>query len=148
MKYIPLDLSLYGITDARIMNDMYQDSLSSIKGGVTVLQYRQKDAHWEVKMEEAGQLNSLCQKHQVPLTSMTVSSCCKVFPAAGIHIGQDDGDCRIIRATVGTDKIIGVSCHNIHEAIEAQKQGANYIGLEPWRLRHQNQYDPRSVWKP
>lgn len=129
LKYRPLDLRLYGITDSNIMKDLNRDTQSSLKGGVTMLQYRQKEAAWSVKLEEAQVLNRICRQHNVPLIINDSLELLESCQATGIHIGQDDGDCREIRSIIGDDKIIGVSCHNVEEAIRAQKQGANYLGI-------------------
>ncbi len=129
LKYRHLDLSLYGITDPGIMNDLFQDSASSLKGGVRILQYRQKEADLQQKLQEARSLKEICQAHRVPLIINDSLELFEQAQASGIHIGQDDGDCRTIRLKIGDDKIIGVSCHNVQEAIIAQKQGASYLGI-------------------
>lgn len=134
LKYLPLDLSLYGITDSKIMKDLGQDSRSSIKGGVSILQYRQKEAPWLQKVEEAQKLEAICNEHQVPLVINDSLELFKQCQASGIHIGQNDGDCRKIRSLIGDDKIIGVSCHSVQEAVLAQRQGANYLGVGAMEL--------------
>jgi thiamine-phosphate pyrophosphorylase len=51
--------------------------------------------------------------------------------ADGVHLGQDDIPLRRARRILGRDKIIGVSCHNLAQALKAQKDGADYIGIGP-----------------
>lgn len=51
--------------------------------------------------------------------------------ADGVHLGQEDMPFEKARAILGKDKIIGVSCHNLRQALKAQKQGADYIGIGP-----------------
>jgi thiamine-phosphate pyrophosphorylase len=55
-----------------------------------------------------------------------------VFSGAdGAHLGQEDMPLKKARSILGKDKIIGVSCHNLAQALKAQKQGADYIGIGP-----------------
>lgn len=51
--------------------------------------------------------------------------------ADGVHLGQDDIPLKAARSLLGSDKIIGISCHNLRQALEAQKEGADYIGIGP-----------------
>ena len=51
--------------------------------------------------------------------------------ADGVHLGQDDLSLKEARKILGPDKIIGVSCHNLAQALKAQKEGADYIGIGP-----------------
>ncbi|MFH1355079.1 MAG: thiamine phosphate synthase [Candidatus Omnitrophota bacterium] len=55
----------------------------------------------------------------------------KIIDADGLHLGQDDIPVRIARKLLGREKIIGISCHNIKQALQAEKQGADYIGIGP-----------------
>ena len=49
--------------------------------------------------------------------------------ADGVHVGQDDMEALDVRAKLGPDKIIGVSAHTVEEALLAEKQGADYLGV-------------------
>ena len=51
--------------------------------------------------------------------------------ADGVHLGQDDIPLKEARKLLGRDKIIGISCHNLSQALKAQKEGADYIGIGP-----------------
>lgn len=51
--------------------------------------------------------------------------------ADGLHLGQSDLPLKKARSILGKDKIIGISCHNLRQALKAQKQGADYIGIGP-----------------
>ena len=51
--------------------------------------------------------------------------------ADGVHLGQEDLSLKQARKILGQDKIIGVSCHNLAQALKAQKEGADYIGIGP-----------------
>jgi thiamine-phosphate pyrophosphorylase len=49
----------------------------------------------------------------------------------GLHLGQKDIPLKQARRLLGKDKIIGISCHNLRQALKAQKEGADYIGIGP-----------------
>ena len=49
----------------------------------------------------------------------------------GVHLGQGDLSLRTARKILGKDKIIGLSCHNLAQALKAQEEGADYIGIGP-----------------
>ena len=51
--------------------------------------------------------------------------------ADGLHLGQNDLPLKEARRILGKDRIIGVSCHNLDQALKAQKGGADYIGIGP-----------------
>jgi thiamine-phosphate pyrophosphorylase len=51
--------------------------------------------------------------------------------ADGVHLGQDDLSLKRARKILGQDKIVGISCHSLAQALKAQKQGADYIGIGP-----------------
>jgi len=51
--------------------------------------------------------------------------------ADGVHLGQEDLSLKEARKILGQDKIIGLSCHNLAQALKAQKEGADYIGIGP-----------------
>ena len=51
--------------------------------------------------------------------------------ADGVHLGQDDLSLKQARKVLGEDKIIGISCHNLSQALRAQEEGADYIGIGP-----------------
>ncbi len=53
----------------------------------------------------------------------------KEIDAAGVHVGQDDMEAGDVRAILGADKIIGVSAHNVEEALRAERHGADYLGV-------------------
>jgi len=51
--------------------------------------------------------------------------------ADGVHLGQEDLPLKQARKVLGKNKIIGISCHNLRQALTAQKEGADYIGIGP-----------------
>ena len=78
--------------------------------------------------EEALALKAWCDSYNVPLIINDRVDVALAVGAAGVHVGQDDLPCRVVRNLVGTDFIIGVSAHNPAEALRAIADGADYLG--------------------
>ncbi len=106
----------------------------ALKGGVTSFQLREKGPG-ALKGEElktfALACQQLCQQYSVPFIVNDDISLAIEIGADGIHIGQEDGYVSAVRAKVGPNMLIGVSTHNVTEAIAAADAGADYIGLGP-----------------
>ena len=78
--------------------------------------------------EEALALKALCDSYNVPLIINDRVDVALAVGAAGVHVGQDDLPCSVVRNLVGADFIIGVSAHNPAEALRAIADGADYLG--------------------
>ncbi|NUK29547.1 thiamine phosphate synthase [Parageobacillus sp. VR-IP] len=105
----------------------------AIAGGITLFQFREKGSGalvGEQKYELAKQLQHICQEHGIPFIVNDDVELALALDADGVHIGQEDGDARIVREKIG-DKILGVSAHNLQEALAAVAAGADYIGVGP-----------------
>ena len=102
---------------------------SALKGGVSVVQYRAKNKEKEACIAEAGSLKELCKGFGVPFLVNDDIRLARDIGADGVHLGQDDGTVTAARAELGGDKIIGVSTHNLEEALRAEGEGADYIGF-------------------
>ena len=119
------DLMVYAITDRYWLNgaklaDQVEDVL---KNGATFLQLREKSFTHEEMVAEAKEIKAIAAKYQVPFVIND-----DIY-ADGVHIGQSDMEYRKAREILGEDKIIGLSAGNLQEAIDAEKMGADYIGV-------------------
>ena len=123
-------LLLYAITDRAWLNggSLYEAVEESLKGGVTCLQLREKNLDAERFLEEARQLKPLCRSYGVPLIINDNVDVALKSDADGVHIGQSDGDIAATRARIG-NKILGVSASTVEEAFEAERAGADYLGV-------------------
>ena len=126
-----IDYSIYLVTDHNCL--LGRDFLSCIedalRGGVTLVQLREKDVDGGIFLQRALAVKNLCDKYRVPLLindRIDIALACK---AAGVHLGQDDIPLAVARSILGSDAIIGVSAHNSEEAIAAEKDGADYLGV-------------------
>ena len=120
---------LYGITPDKDLNiALIENAIKKHK--VNILQYRRKIQDEKRKLDEATQLLELCLQHNTLFIVNDDVNLCKKIGADGVHLGQNDVDVSSARNLLGKKFIIGVSCHNDLElALEAEKNGANYIAL-------------------
>jgi thiamine-phosphate pyrophosphorylase len=79
---------------------------------------------------EASEIKRICKNNAKFLVNDRVDIALAV-DADGVHLGQNDMPIEIARKLMGDDKIIGLTVHNVDEAIEAENKGADYIGLGP-----------------
>src|SRR6266545_2914447 len=101
----------------------------ALDGGVSLLQYRNKERDTAHKLAEGFELRQLCRECGVPFIVNDDLDLALELDADGLHIGQEDGEPAEARRALGKDKIIGISTHNLAEAVRAEAQGADYIGF-------------------
>ena len=122
---------LYAVTDRAWVGkqNLYEQVESALKGGVTCVQLREKELDEEEFLKEAMELSALCRKYGVPFfVNDNVEIAIKCH-ADGIHVGQEDMEAAKVRQRVGDDMMIGVSVHSVEEALEAVRNGADYLGV-------------------
>lgn len=126
-----VDYRLYLVTDREYLDDVeLKDAVEqAILGGTTLVQVREKHASTREFYKIALQVKSITDYYNVPIIINDRIDVAKAVDADGVHIGQSDMPLKIARKMLGHDKIIGVSAGNIKEALEAQKGGADYVGL-------------------
>lgn len=124
-----MNLSLYLVTNPIDNEDKFLKTIeNAIKGGVSVVQLREKDKDTGDIYNIAKKVKEITDKYDVPLIIDDRIDIMLAIDCAGIHIGQSDMPCTVARRLVGENKIIGVSAHTIKEAKKAQKDGADYLG--------------------
>lgn len=133
MKPDPLDYSLYLVTSAELSRGRSLSHILSaaIRGGVTLVQYRQKDASTRQMIEEARELGALCRSHRIPFIVNDRVDVAMAVGADGVHVGQDDLPATLARQWIGPDKILGVSVENADQVRLAVAAGADYVGASP-----------------
>lgn len=132
MKLSPSDLRLYAVTDRRALPvgvTLAQAVEAALDGGVTCLQLREKEASAGEILALARTLLPLCRARRVPLLINDRVDIALAVDADGVHVGQSDLPCAAVRAIMGPDKIVGVSASSLEEAVQAQKDGADYLGV-------------------
>ncbi len=131
MKCDKKSLLLYAVTDRAWLNNdtLYEQVEKAIKGGVTFVQLREKKLDEESFLNEASEIQKLCRKYDIPFVINDNVEIAKKINADGVHVGQSDMEAVNVRAVIGDDKILGVSVQTVEQAVLAQKQGADYLGV-------------------
>ncbi|MGN2368505.1 thiamine phosphate synthase [Clostridium cagae] len=126
-----IDYSIYLVTDRDLMstNTLEEAVEKSILGGTTLVQLREKECSSHDFYETALNVKKITQKYNIPLIINDRVDIVLAVDADGIHIGQSDLPATVVRNIIGEDKILGVSAGNLDEALKAQKDGADYIGV-------------------
>ena len=131
MQFQEKQLLLYAVTDRAWTGTLtlYQRIEQAILGGATCIQLREKNLDEETFIKEAIQVRKLCHKHGIPLIINDNLKVALESGADGIHVGNDDMPVKEIRKIAGDDFIIGATAKTIAQAKEAEKAGANYLGV-------------------
>lgn len=126
-----IDYTLYLCTDRKIMTtDSIEDSVElAIKGGVSVVQLREKECTSREFYELALAVKEITDAYEVPLLINDRVDIAMAVGADGVHLGQSDVPVQAARNVLGPDKIIGATAHTVKEAEEAWKLGADYLGV-------------------
>lgn len=131
MKIEKNAMQLYAITDRNWLNGntLASQVEEALRGGATFLQLREKNASKEEIIKEALEIKEICKKYNVPFVIDDDVDIAKEVNADGVHIGQNDASYTYARDILGDNKIIGMTAHNLEEAMAAQNSGADYIGV-------------------
>ena len=122
---------LYLVTDRDLMScpTLEEGVEQAIQGGVTLVQLREKDCSSLEFYQTAQKVKTICDAHSVPLIINDRVDIALAVDAAGVHIGQSDLPAAVVRKILGPDKILGVSAGTVAEALKAQQDGADYLGV-------------------
>jgi thiamine-phosphate pyrophosphorylase len=130
---VAVDYALYLVTDRDILGD--RDLLTaveeSLKGGVTMLQLREKTASSRNFYQLALRMKELAATYQVPLIINDRLDIALAADAGGLHVGQDDLPITVARRILGPGKILGYSVSTVAEAVYGEQNGADYLGAGP-----------------
>lgn len=121
---------LYAVTDRHWLNGrtLEEDVELALKGGVTLVQLREKNLDFDTFFKEAEKIHSLCQKYNVPLIINDNVEVATAVNAEGVHLGQGDMSVAKAREILGNSKIIGATARTKEQAVKAEKDGADYVG--------------------
>jgi thiamine-phosphate pyrophosphorylase len=125
------DFDFYFVTYSSVSkNGIISDVKNVVDAGCRIVQYREKNKSFEEMVKEAKMLKQICEDKAVFLVDDHIEVALTV-EADGIHLGQGDTPTDVARTVLGDDKIIGLTVHNVTEAVEAAKLGVDYIGIAP-----------------
>jgi len=124
-------MQLYAVTDRAWTGEktLFQQVEEALKGGVSCVQLREKDMPYDEFLKEAIEINSLCKKYNVPFFVNDNVEIAIKCGADGVHIGQSDMNCKDVRSLIGENMILGISAQTVKQAVEAEKNGADYLGV-------------------
>lgn len=125
------DLLLYAVTDRSWLNGctLYEQVEEALKGGATFVQLREKTLDTDSFLQEALKIKELCARYHVPFVINDNVEIAKKIDTDGVHVGQHDMQATDVRRILGPDKIIGVSAQTVEQALLAEKNGADYLGV-------------------
>lgn len=126
-----LDTSLYFITDSAGFSEeeFLRRIEAALRGGVTLLQLREKDRTTREYLNLARKVHALTKRYRVPLIIDDRLDIALAIGAEGVHLGQSDLPIDLARKLLGPDKIIGATAKTVPQALEAYHQGADYLGV-------------------
>ncbi|MCI5900731.1 MAG: thiamine phosphate synthase [Lachnospiraceae bacterium] len=101
----------------------------AVQGGCTVVQLREKDCTSLEFYETARSIRKITDRYKVPLIINDRVDIALAVDADGVHVGQSDLPASVVRRILGPDKIIGVSAGTLAEALQAEAEGADYLGV-------------------
>lgn len=130
-KKAETDYSLYLLTDRGILGgrDLPGCIAEAVSGGVTAVQLREKNISSLEFYELAKDVKRVTDDCGVPLIINDRLDIALAVDATGLHVGQRDLPAAIARRLLGPKKILGVSAATLKEALQAQKDGADYLGV-------------------
>ncbi|KAL2201299.1 Hydroxyethylthiazole kinase family-domain-containing protein [Corynascus similis CBS 632.67] len=128
-----VDYGLYLVTDSTPAilgdRDLNETVEASLRGGVTIVQLREKKGDTAEIIAKAQRLHQITRRYNVPLLINDRVDVALAVDCEGVHIGQDDMELSTARKLLGPDKIIGVTVSTVEEALKACEGGADYLGI-------------------
>lgn len=125
------DYTLYLVTDRQLMScDSLTEAVEqAILGGCTMIQLREKALSSLEFYNQAVAVKQVTDKYHIPLIINDRIDIAMAVQATGVHIGQHDLPAAAVRKVIGENMLLGVSASSIAEAIQAQQDGADYLGV-------------------
>lgn len=132
-RHSPARWRLYVITDERIGRGRSHLEIAeaAIRGGADVVQLRDKSVSSRGLYDIALQLRRLTREAEVPFIVNDRLDIALAADADGVHIGREDLPAPVVRRILGPGKILGISAETVEEALTAEREGADYLGVGP-----------------
>ena len=122
---------LYAVTDRTWLKGqtLPQQVEAALRGGDTCVQLREKKLPQSEFLKEALELKDLCHRFGAPLIINDNVEIALKSGADGVHVGQHDMQAAQVRKKIGSNRILGVSAQTVEQALLAEKNGADYLGV-------------------
>ncbi|WP_320129908.1 thiamine phosphate synthase [uncultured Sphaerochaeta sp.] len=126
-----IDYSLYLVTDSNLIENRSLERCveQAIRGGCTLVQLREKELESKDFLNLAHKLKTLCDREGIPLLINDRIDIALGVDAAGVHVGQNDFPVALARKLLGSTKLLGVSVQTKQQALQAEQEGADYLGV-------------------
>lgn len=126
-----IDLSLYLVTDSTGLEEaVFLHTIEqACRGGVTFLQVREKNRSGREYMELAAKVKTITDRYDIPMVIDDRVDVALAVEAAGVHVGKSDIPVAAARKIIGKDKIVGATAKTVEWALEAERDGADYLGV-------------------
>lgn len=128
-----IDYSLYLVTDRSLSKGRSTAEIvaAAVAGGVSCIQLREKSCGTREFLNEALALQPLLKSRDIPLIINDRLDIALAIEADGVHLGQSDMPIGMARKIAGDSLIIGISAESVDDALRAEQEGADYIGISP-----------------
>jgi thiamine-phosphate pyrophosphorylase len=128
-----IDYSVYLVTNKELSGGRSTLEIvkAAVKGGVTCVQLREKTSSTREFIREAMAIKDFLNESKIPLIINDRVDVAMAVGADGIHLGQRDMPLTMARDIVKDTTIIGISAESLEDALEAERQGADYVGVSP-----------------
>lgn len=130
MNMLPKSIRLYFIIDGMYTNQFEKYAHIAVKNHISIIQYRDKNADLIAMIGNASKMHDVTAGTDTRLIVNDIPKVAIQSKADGIHVGQTDENYQNVRSMM-PEKIIGVSTMTLEESIEAEKLGADYLGVGP-----------------
>lgn len=127
-------------SDKFTSKDEFLDAIASaLQGGVEIILYRENEIPDSVKVELARKIRILCDEYGSTFIVNDRADIAQIAEADGVHLGQDDISIADAREILGENAIIGKTCENTDQVIDAMNDGADYVTFGPVEVsKHKN----------
>lgn len=131
MKFCKDMLLLYAVSDRSWVGNqtLYEQIEDALKGGITCLQLREKNLSFDEFVKEAIIVKEICRRYNVPLIINDNAEVARKSGADGVHVGIEDAPVDELRRKFPENFIIGATAKTVKQAMDAEKAGADYIGV-------------------
>lgn len=124
---------LYVIVDAAVKGGRHPAEVAeqAVRGGADVVQLRGKTATFRHLLEAGRAVREATRRGGALFIVNDYPDLCLAVDADGVHLGQDDAPIDLARKILGPGRLVGRSTHSLEQALDAQREGADYIGVGP-----------------
>ena len=131
MKADKNSMLLYVVTDRSWLGEhsLTEQVEETIKAGATFVQLREKELDFEAFVAEAKKMKAITDHYHVPFVINDDIQVALAVNADGVHVGQSDMKAGDVRSLLGKNKILGVSVQTVEQAVSAEQNGADYLGV-------------------